>query len=429
MFDLMKTEKISPKSFAELTKEFQKLVNDNETGSILCVVYQKGKLAYCNKFGWKDKKKNIPIEFDDIFRIYSMTKPIVCLAALILYDEGKFDLDDPLEKYLPEYKSLKVLKSYNEETGEVELEEAKERITIKHLFTHTSGLSYGFYPGVPIDKLYGEKFEITSENRIKAVLESFQQLDDLEKFSRSLATLPLAFEPGSHFWYAWGIDILGLLIEKLSGRKLDLFLKESVFDKLGMKDTDFYVPDEKQNRFVKAYTKDNEGNLIEVEGILDEGFYLKPKFLSGGGGLVSTLEDYLRFSLMMLNKGKYNDVRIISKDVINLMISNHLPKGKDYLDMQLYEFEDPEIIKRNKGFGFGLGVIVKIAENMLKSGIGDYGWGGAFDTIFRIDPINEVIFIVLTQYCPVDNNWIAPIETPTVSDLVYDALGIYTNKE
>jgi len=422
----MKIKQITPVSFKSLSDEFQKYIDNNETGSVVCLVYHKDKLTYCEKFGWKDIKNKIPISFDDIFRIYSMTKPIVCLAALILYDEGKFDLDDPIEKYLPEYKSLKILKSYNDETGEIELEKAKEKITIKHLFTHTSGLSYGFYPGVPIDKLYGEKFGFTDELRIKSVLESFHQLDVLEEFSNSLATLPLAFEPGSHLWYAWGIDLLGLLIEKLSGKKLDVFLKERIFDKLNMKDTDFYVPEEKRDRLVKAYTKDNEGKLLEVEGVIVEGFYTKPKFLSGGGGLVSTLEDYFKFCLMMLNDGKYNDSLIVSKEVIELMTSNQLPNGKDYLDMQLFKIEDPELIKRNEGFGFGLGVIVKIADNMLKSGIRGYSWGGAFNTIFRIDPVNEVIILVLTQYCPVDNNWIVPIDTFRISDLVYEGLEKYS---
>jgi CubicO group peptidase (beta-lactamase class C family) len=420
----VKLKQINPESFSELTKEFKELIESNETGSVLCVVYHKGKIAYCNKFGWKDKENKIPIEFDDIYRIYSMTKPIVCLAALILYDEGKFDLEDPLEKYLPEYKSLKILKSYNEETGEIELEESKETITIRHLFTHTSGISYGFYPDDPIDKLYGDKFGFTEENRVREVLESLPQMCVLDEFSRKLALLPLMFEPGSNWWYSFGHDILGLLIEKLSGKKLDTFLKENIFDKLGMDDTNFFVPNEKKERLVKAYMKKKEGKLIEVKGDISNMYNSKPKLLSGGGGLVSTLEDFLKFSLMMLNEGKHNGKQVISKRIIDLMTSNQLPQGRSYLDMQYYKAEDPEIIERNEGYGYGLGVIVKVAENMTKAGIGEYGWGGAANTAFRIDSAKQVITIIYSQHIPPDNDWIQPIDAIRISNMVYNALDI-----
>jgi len=423
----MEIQEIDSDAFSNLSDEFQKYIDDNKTGGVIGAVYYQGKLVYCNKFGWKDKENEIPISFDSIFRIYSMSKPITCLAALILLEEGKYDLNDPLEKYLPEYKNLKVLKSYNEETGEEELEDAQKPITIKQLFTHTSGFSYGFYPGVPIDKLYQEKFDFGEEKPIspqkegiKAVLET--SFPPLEEFSQCLATLPLAFEPGRHFWYAFGHDILGLLIEKLSGKKFDVFLKERIFNKIGMKNTDFLVPPEKRERLVETYTKDQDGNLVRVTGHIREGFNHKPKFLSGGHGLVSTLDDYLKFCIMMLNGGKYKGIQVISKETINHMTSNQLPQGKSFLEMLLFQPEDPEIIKRNEGYGFGLGVMVKTAENMLKSGIGDYGWEGALNTTFRIDPANEVIFIVLTQYCPEDNNWIAPIDTLRISDLVYESL-------
>ncbi len=423
----MEIQEIDSDAFSNLSDEFQKYIEDNQTGGILGAVYHKGKLVYCNKFGWKDIENEIPISFDNIFRLYSMTKPITCLAALILLEEGKYNLNDPLEKYLPEYKNLKELKSYNEETGEVELEDAQKPITIKQLFIHTSGLSYGFYPRVPIDKLYNEEFNFGEEkpispqkDGIKAVLET--SFPPLEEFSQCLATLPLAFEPSKYFWYAFGHDILGLLIEKLSEKKFDVFLKERIFNKIGMKDADFFVPPVKRERLVEAYTKNQDGNLVRVAGHIREGFNHKPKFLSGGSGLVSTLGDYLKFCVMMLNRGKYKGVQVISKETIDLMTSNQLLQGKSYLEMQMFQPEDPEIIKRNKGYGFGLGVMVKIAENMLKSGIGDYGWEGALNTIFRIDPSNEVIFIVLTQYCPEDNNWILPIDTLRISDLVYESL-------
>ncbi len=426
-FYFMEIQEIDSDAFSNLSDEFQKYIDDNKTGGVLGAVYYQGKLVYCNKFGWKDIENEIPISFDSIFRLYSMTKPITCLAALILLEEGKYKLNDPLEKYLPEFKNLKVLKSYNEETGEVELEDAQKPITIKQLFTHTSGLSYGFYPGVPIDELYQEKFNfgekktaLPRDDRLRAVLET--SFPPLEEFSQSLATLPLKFEPDDHFCYSFAHDILGLLVEKLSGKKFDEFLKERIFNKIGMIDTDFFVPPEKRERLVEAYTRNQEGNLVRVTGNIREGFNHKPKMLAGGTGLVSTLNDYLKFCIMMLNGGKYEGVQVISEETIDLMTSNQLPQGKSFLEMQMVQPEDPEIIKRNTGYGFGLGVLVKKDENMLKSGIGDYGWAGALNTTFRIDPANKVIFIVLTQYCPVDNNWIAPIDTLKISDLVYESL-------
>jgi len=425
----MKIKQINPTVFKKLSHEFQTYIDDNITGSILCAIYHRDNLVYCNKFGWKDKENQIPIEFDDIFRIYSMTKPITCLAALILYEQGKFDLDDPLEKYLPEFKNLKVLKTYDDKTGETELEEIKNPISIKQLFTHTSGLSYGDDPDeLSVDKLYGEKFGFTGENRLKTKLEMFPIMPPLDEFCKRLATLPLVFAPGEHWWYAFSHEILGFLIEVLSGKKLDVFLRENLFDKLGMNDTDFYVPEEKWGRLTKVSTRNQDGKLIEIEGAIYEGFKHKIQYLSGGGGLVSTLEDYMKFCIMMLNGGKYKDNRIVSKETIELMTSNQLPNNSTFLDMQYMKYEDNEAIKRNEGYGFGLGVQVKIAENMSRSGIGDYGWGGAFNTFFNIDPTNQVISIVLTQYCPENSDWIFPIDYLRINKLVFKALKKAGNK-
>ena len=424
--NLMKIQQIVPDSFAELTQYFQNLIDKEETGCVLFATYHKGKLAYCNKFGWRDKENNIPIAFDDIFRMYSMTKPITCVAALTLYEEGKFNLDDPVEKFLPEYKDMKVLKSYDQKTGDYELEETKTMMTIKNLFMHTSGLSYGFYPGVSIDKLYEKEFGYVKDTRVQEMLEALPETEILEEYSQRIAKLPLFFEPGTHWWYGWNHELLGLLIEKLSGKTLNIFLKERIFDKLGMHDTDFYVPKEKRERLVKPYMKKPDGNLIEVKGPIADGFNSSPKFLSGGGGLVSTLEDYLKFCIMMLNGGEYNGKQIVSNKTIEMMTTNQFPNGKTTLDMQYYKIEDPEIRERSEGYGFGLGVNVKIAENMTRSGIGDYGWGGAAGTIFRVDPAKRVITIALSQYIPPDNNWIIPIpgDNIKISKLIYEALDV-----
>jgi CubicO group peptidase (beta-lactamase class C family) len=407
----MNIKQINPAVFKKLSLEFQTYVDDGITGSVLCGIYHQGKLVYCNKFGWKDKENQIPIAFDDIFRIYSMTKPIT-----------------PLKKYLPEFSNLKVLKSYDFQTNEFEVGEIKNPITIKQLFTHTSGLSYGDYHFIPVDKLYGEKFGFTGEIRLKTKLDMFPVMPPLDEFSKRLATLPLVFEPGTHWWYAFSHEILGYLIEKLSGKKFDVFLKEHIFDKLGMNDTDFYIPREKWKRLTKVYTKDQDGKLIEVGGAIYEGFKHKIQYLSGGGGLVSTLDDYMKFCLMLLNGGQYESNQIVSKETIKLMTSNQLPNNSTFLDMQYIKYEDSETIKRNEGYGFGLGVKVKIAENMSRNGIGTYGWAGAFNTLFNIDPKNQLISIVLTQYCPETIDWIFPIDNFKITNMIYEAIEKAGNK-
>ncbi len=419
---MVKIKQINPVSFKSLSQELQQYIDENRTGSILALVYEKDTMVYCNKFGWKDKENNIPVAFNDIYRIFSMTKPIVSLAALTLYEEGKFDLDDPLSTFIPEFQSMNVLTSFNKETGGYESKLSSNPITIKHLFTHTSGLSYGWYPELPVDMLYSKKFGFTGENRIRSMLETIPMKGSLEEISNQLSELPLIFEPGLNLWYALNHDILGYLIERISGKNLDVFLKERIFDPLEMYDTDFHVPEDKWQRLVKAYTKNKEGNLIEVEGPISDGFKHKPKFLSGGAGLVSTLEDYLKFTLMLMNDGKFNGNQIVSQKSLRLMTSNQLPNGKSMLDMAYIKPEDPEIIKRNEGIGFGLGVAVKMADNITKRGIGSYSWGGALNTMFWNDPANGVIAILLTQFCPEDNNWIVPIDGIIIDQLVYDAL-------
>ncbi|MHA2098718.1 MAG: serine hydrolase domain-containing protein [Candidatus Kariarchaeaceae archaeon] len=411
---------INPEKFKSLSSGLQKYIDENQTGGISCLVYHKDKVVFKNNFGWKDKLNEELMDFNTIFRIYSMTKPIVCLTALTLYEEGKFDLDDPISRYLPEFSNLTVMKSYDKVTGEAKIANTDKQITIRQLFTHTSGLSYGLFPMISIDKVYAKEFKYDITNPI-ALLMSGRRMY-LEEFSKQISNLPLAFEPGSHWWYAFGHDILGYLIQKLTGKTLDEVLKERIFDKLGMDDTGFYVPEDKWHRLSKAYTHDEAGKLVEINGIFNQTFKRKPRFLSGGGGLVSTLNDYLKFTLMMLNGGEFNGVKIVSKDIIELMIRNHLPNNKSRLEMGHIKIEDPEQIRLAEGYGFGLGVEVKIEENITKCSIGTHSWGGAMNTMYWIDPKNQLITILMTQLAPTDFRWIFPIDGIHVRKLVYDAI-------
>ncbi|MHA2251368.1 MAG: serine hydrolase domain-containing protein [Candidatus Kariarchaeaceae archaeon] len=222
----MGIKKISSPEFQDLSEHLRSYIDDDKTGSIVGLVYHKDKIIYCEKFGWKDKEKEIPIELNSIFRIYSMTKPIICVAAIIAFEENKVELDHSISKYLPEFSDMKVIKSFDKETGEFEYEESNRQITIRDLFMHTSGLSYGFIPNVPIDILYAKEFGFNHENLPKSVLEKMPTFGTLTDLSKKLATLPLAFHPGTHWWYGFNHDILGHLIETISGKSLDVFLKE-----------------------------------------------------------------------------------------------------------------------------------------------------------------------------------------------------------
>jgi len=419
---LLEIKRINHQKFSKLTQELQNYIDQKKTGGIILLIYQKDKIVYCDKFGWKDIAKNEPLEFDTIFRIYSMTKPIVCLATLMLYEEGKFDLDDPISKFIPEFSNLKVLKSVNTETNEMITEDAKNQITIRHLFTHTSGLSYGFIPNIPIDDLYSKEFDFKGDNRGKSVLEKVPKSGSLEEFIPKLAKLPLAFEPGTFWKYGFNHDVLGYLIEKLTGKKLDIFLKERLFHKLGMVDTDFYVPEFKWHKVAKVYTRNTENELNELKGPMIDGYRQKPELLSGGGGLVSSIADYLKFTVMMLKNGELEGQKIVRNSTIDMMTQNHLTENKSLLGLYWIKPEDPDFINREEGYGFGLGVRVKVEENITKSGVGEHDWGGALNTLYWIDPLKEVVGILMTQYCPPDSDWIQPVDDVKIKNLVYEAL-------
>jgi CubicO group peptidase (beta-lactamase class C family) len=410
---------VSSRKFESLSNKLESYIDNNKTGGVIGLVYQDNRIVFCEKFGWQDKEKQISMEFNSIFRIFSMTKPIISTAVLLLLDEDKIQLEDPISKYLPEFTNMKILQKY--EKSSQTTKETVTEITILHLLTHISGLSYGFFPGVPIDKLYGETFGYEDENRIRSVLETMLDAPTLKEFSEKLASLPLAFESGTRWWYGFNFDILGYIIEKISGIPLDVFLKERIFSKLGMNDTDFYVPVSKQDRLCKAYTIE-DSELVEVPGPTKTGFNQKPTLLSGGAGLVSTVEDYLKFCILLLDEGTYNGKQVLSPSSVELLRSNHLPDGKSMLDTYFVKLEDPELIKKNEGLGSGLGVSVKIGANSSPSNLGEYGWVGAFNTIFRIDPKNNLIWIILTQYCPEDNFWIKAIDELDLAPLVYQGI-------
>lgn len=387
----------SPERLARIQPVMRRYVEEGKFAGILTMITRRGKLAHFEQFGMQDLETGKPMSADAIFRIYSMTKPITSVAALMLMEEGRFRLDDPVSAYIPELKDLKVLVRAGR-PDEV-LEDSQRQINIRDLFTHTAGFSYGFDDNDPLDRRYQKEMWGRLDNTPGATLKDMVA---------ALGKLPLAHQPGTNFRYSVAIDVLGYLVEVISGTQLDNFFQERIFKPLGMVDTAFWVAPEKIGRFANNYGPDeaHPGKLKNIDP-LEKSEYVRPKtFLSGGGGLVSTADDYLRFCQMILNGGQMDGVRLLGRKTVELMRTNHLPAGV---------YEDA-----NKSYGFGLGGNVCMHQDRAASlgSLGNWGWGGAATTKFWIDFKEELIGILMLQY-------MGPTIPPVIADyqnLVYQAL-------
>lgn len=348
----------SAEKLDEIAPTLQGYVDKGQTPGFLTVVARKGKVVHFETVGMRDVENEKPVEADTIFRIYSMSKPITSVAVMILYQDGHFQLDDPVEKYIPEFKDMKV---FNEE--QTETHDAKTKMTIKHLLTHTSGLVYG-WGDKPIDKLYAE-------------LRIFQRGSTLEKMAQKLAKIPLLHEPGQRWTYGVSTDVLGYLVEVVSGMPFEDFLQNRLFVPLGMVDTAFSVPKEKVEKFAALYRPTEEGGLRLARNapLANDDLSFFP---SGGGGLVSTTADYLRFCQMLLNGGELDGVRILSEENVKLMHYPHFQRGRG-------------------AFGLGFGIATGENDGEARRAKGSYSWGGAAATIFWIDPENELVAVLMTQ--------------------------------
>ena len=356
---------------AERLRQFDATVRaEVDAGRIpgfVMLVARDGQVVLSSAYGKQDPAAGNPMAPDSIFRIYSMTKPIVSVAAMILVEEGRMQLADPVAKYIPELKDLKV---GVEKGGSLELVSAQRPITIQDLMRHTSGFTYGVFGKSLVKDLYTKNGVDSSEH---------SNADLVKK----LATVPLMFQPGSTWEYSRSTDVLGHVIERITGQDLDRFLDERILKPLGMRDTAFHVDSAKHGRIAEPFAKDPASgapnNLIKVRD--------KPRYLSGGGGMVSTAADYLRFAQMMLNGGELDGVRIVSKKTIDYMTSDHLGgiRGPAYLP--------------GPGYGFGLGVKVRTSAGEADSpgSVGDYDWGGLGGTYFWVDPKERLIGIWMMQ--------------------------------
>lgn len=355
----------------------QQYVDSGELVGVVSMLARRGEVVHFEEFGELNKNTGQALATDSIFRIYSMTKPITTMAVMMLYEEGKLQLNDPVARYLPEFADVRVAGPGGA------LVAPQRQMTIQMLMTHSAGLTYGVFGDTMIDRQYRDAGVMTSP--------------DLDVFIERLGQIPLQYQPGTRFHYSVATDVLGAVVEAVSGQSLGEFFQQRIFGPLEMQDTFFQVPADKLNRFGTNHTFDPQaGELVVSDAPSASNFVNRQTFESGGGGLLSTAEDYMKFSQMVLNGGELDGVRIIGNKTLEYMTQNHLPgifgdNGQHAPDT-LPGFVD--------GTGFGLGFAV-IEDPTAAGGIGsegEYYWGGAAGTIFWIDPVEELIGVVMIQH-------------------------------
>ena len=365
----------------------RRYLDPGKIAGALSLVFRRGEIAWLSPVGLMDRERGKPMAQDTIFRIYSMTKPITSVALMTLYEHGHFQLDDPVHKYIPAWRSLRVYQAG--EHPEFLSAPCQRAMTIRDLLTHTSGLTYGFMLRTNVDRAYR-----------KLGIGSFGKTFDgtLAEMVEALAGLPLEFSPGTAWNYSVSTDVCGHLVELLSGERFDEYLRRHVFEPLGMLDTAFHVPDEKLERFAACYQRGPGKQLLLMDDPERSHYRRPPRLLGGGGGLVSTASDYLRFCRMLLGGGELEGARILGRKTIELMTRNHLPGGKDLSETSVGMFSESAMA--GTGFGLGFSVTLDPARTGGVGSAGEYAWGGAASTLFWIDPAEDLIAIFLTQFFP-----------------------------
>ncbi|MCH7738656.1 MAG: beta-lactamase family protein [Chloroflexi bacterium] len=346
----------------------------------LTLVARRGEIAHFSALGLMDSERGKPTQKDTIYRIYSMTKPITTVALMMLYEEGRFQLNDPVGEFLPEWSDTEVWVSG--EHPDFKTRPPDRAMTIRDLLSHQSGLTYGFTDDNPVDRAYPNLID-----------------RPLAEWSTTLAGLPLLYSPGTAWNYSVSTDLCGYLVEVISGQKFDAFLKERILGPLGMVDTAFYVPDDRLDRFAACYAPTAENGFVLQDDPETSAYRKTPKLLSGGGGMVSTASDYFRLCQMLLNGGELEGQRILSRKTIDLMTTNHLPGGKSLADRAI-PGRWSEATFDGIGFGLGFSVVLEPSTSQIVGSPGQYAWGGAASTAFWIDPVEEVIVVFMTQLIP-----------------------------
>ena len=356
-------------------------------------VARHGQVGYFRSLGRRDLERSLPVEEDTIWRIYSMTKPITGVALMTLYERGMFQLNDPVTRYIPQWRDLKVRK--RAEDGSELLVDPERPMTVRDLMMHMSGLGFG--GGRTLQELFsadnagqGEGFTPGRRRGPDATLQTMVE---------HYAGFPLEFQPGTRWLYSVSTDICGRLVEIISGQRFDDYLRQILFEPLGMNDTEFMVPDEKVDRFAACYRRDASKKLVLVDDPQRSGYRQQPTFLSGGGGLVSTTADYLRFCQMLLGGGEVDGVRILGRKTVELMTCNHLPGDGDLQSVALPGGYG-EVGFAGMGFGLTVAVAKAPAATQVIGSPGEYMWGGAASTIFWVDPAEELTVVFMTQFLP-----------------------------
>ena len=381
---------MSAKRLERIKAAMQTYVDQRGFAGISTMLARRGQVVHFEQVGYQDRESGKPLAPDTIFRIYSMTKPVICAALMILHEEGRFQLADPVAKYLPAFANLRVLAGGPDDPREEKLERP---ITIQHLFTHTAGLTYSFMEETPVGAMYLQGGLLSNT------------ISPLEKVIAEMARLPLAYQPGTRWHYSMSIDVLAHLIEVLSERPLREFLRDRLFQPLGMSDTGFTVSADQQYRLSAVYghpdlathafsqivaawmAGDNRRRDVENTYPAADA----PHFARGGSGLFSTASDYMRFAQMLLNRGQLDGTRILGRKTIDLMFRNHLPS-------KLLPFQLGPILFEGYGFGLGSSVVMDVAASAVPGSVGAHGWSGAAKTHFWVDPQEEIVGLFMAQF-------------------------------
>ena len=389
---------------SRLNSHLERYVDDRRLPGFHVVVSRRGKVAHQHLYGMRDVEASLPVTADTMYRIYSMTKPITSVALMMLVEEGKLLLSDPVSSFIPSFGATRVWRG-----GSVlkpMTEPMTEPMLVWHLLSHTAGLTYGFLYHSPVDDIYRRNgFEW-------GVPKGFT----LEQACDHWASLPLLFQPGTEWNYSVATDVVGRIVEVVSGLSLDEFFAQRILAPLGMHSTGFFATEEQQNRLAALYQPDPATRLAKRLDTMGRAVTHRPSFLSGGGGLVSSAHDYHRFMMMLANGGELDGVRLLAPQTVDLMTMNQLPGNAD-----ISQFGRPiDLENAYDGFGFGLGfsVLVDPAAAKLHGSLGDYGWGGAASTTFWLDRVKQLSVAFYTQLLP-SSTW--PLR-PYLRSLVYQAL-------
>ena len=363
---------MSSERLVYLKSYFEGMLEDEETGGFQILISRRGKVVMYENLGLANVEENVPVTDETLFRIFSMTKPVMGVAMMMLYEEGQYSLADPLSKHIPEFAELRVYAGEDEE-GNMTLEAMEREPTIHDLLQHTAGFTYGIFGDTAVDKQYIDK-EVTSYDQT------------MQEFIEKLAGIPLLFQPGARWNYSVAVNVQGYLIEKWTGMELGEFLRERIFDPLGMDQTMAWVPQDKAALLANIYTHNEAGDREKFAGDFADNFFRPPGAFSGGGQLISTGDDYWRFCQMLLNGGEFDGIRYLSPRTVEMMSANRL--------------KAPASRPNGGGFGLNFGVIVDNTQGNYPTSNGEYYWGGLASTVFWIDPEEEMVAILLTQYLP-----------------------------